>query len=267
MGTVLITGASAGIGAEFARRFAERGDDLVLVARRADRLESLRDRLRSEHPAAVETLVADLADPAQLRRVVERTGRGDITGLVNNAGINGYGPFAESDPAVLEGVLALNVTAPLLLARAAVEAMREGGGAIINVASLLAFSGALAPDPLPFRVAYAGSKGFMVTFSRTLAAELQDTPVRVQVLCPGRTATEFHMTNGTEPVQGRAPADQARAMSAADVVQASLRALDSGEVVCIPGLDDPEAVEHLARVELELRAGSRPALAARYAAS
>jgi short-subunit dehydrogenase len=267
MGKALITGASAGIGEVFARRLSERGDDLVLVARRSDRLHALRDELTALHGIAVDTLVANLAARDELQRVVRRVGEGDITLLVNNAGINGYGPFAQVDPAVLEGVLAVNVTAPLLLARAAVPAMLDaGGGAIVNVSSLLAFSGGLAPDPLPVRATYAGTKGFMVTFSRTLAAELADTPVRVQVLCPGYTATEFHMTSGTEPVQGTAPPDQPHAMSAEDVVQASLAALQAGEVVCIPGLDDHEAVEHLARAETELRQGGRAALAARYAA-
>jgi uncharacterized protein len=266
MGKALITGASAGLGEVFARRLAQRGDDLVLVARRGDRLQALHEDLSARHGVAVQTVVADLADRAQLERVVDRAGEGDITLLVNNAGINGYGPFTQVTPAVLEGVLAVNATAPLLLARAAVPAMLEaGGGAIINVASLLAFSGSLRPDPLPARATYAATKAFIVAFSRTLAAELAETPVHVQVLCPGYTATEFHMSHGTEPVQGIAPVDQGRAMSAEDVVQASLSALHTGEIVCIPGLDDLLAVERLAAVEAELRQGSRNAIAARYA--
>ena len=262
MGTAIITGASAGIGAVFARRLAERGHDLVLVARRADRLQELADRLDTR----VEVLVADVADAGDLSRVAERAAGEDVALLVNNAGINGYGPFAEIDPAVLMGVLAVNVTAPAVLARAALPGMlARGEGTIVNVASLLAFAASLPPGPLPIRATYAGTKGFMVTWSRTLAAELADTPVRVQVLCPGYTATEFHMTTGTDPVQGEAPQDQPFAMSAEDVVQASLVAMDTGEVVCAPGVQDPEAFERLAAAEAAVRGGDRrPRLADRY---
>jgi short-subunit dehydrogenase len=143
--------------------------------------------------------------------------------------------------------------------------LQAGAGAIINVASLLAFSGSLPPDPLPARATYAASKAFIVAFSRILAAELAETPVHVQVLCPGYTATEFHMSHGAAPVRGTAPVDQPRAMSADDVVQASLTALSTGEILCIPGLDDPVAVERLVDAEAELRQGSRTAIAARYA--
>jgi short-subunit dehydrogenase len=261
MGTAIVTGASAGIGAVFARRLAERGDDLVLVARRTERLEELAGTLG----VRVEVLGADLAQPGDLSRVAERAAGGDVTLLVNNAGINGYGPFAEIDPAVLAGVLAVNVTAPAVLTRAAIPGMVErGAGAVINVASLLAFAGALPPDPLPHRATYAGTKGFMVTFSRTLAAELAGTPVRVQVLCPGYTATEFHLSAGTAPIQGTAPPDQPRAMSAEDVVQASLVALDADEVVCAPGLDDAAAVDRLVAAEAHLRSAGRPRAADRY---
>src|SRR3954451_13266208 len=228
MGTAIVTGASAGIGAVFARRLAEHGDDLVLVARRSDRLEALARTLGTR----AEVLCADVSQADDLARVAERAARDDVTLLVNNAGINGYGPFAEIDPEVLAAVLAVNVTAPAVLARAALPGMlARGEGAIVNVASLLAFAGSLPPGPLPVRATYAGTKGFMVTWSRTLAAELADAPVRVQVLCPGYTATEFHMTNDTRPVQGRAGEDQPFAMAAEDVVQASLVALAAGEVV------------------------------------
>src|SRR4051794_37256566 len=121
MGTAIVTGASAGIGAVFARRLAERGHDLVLVARRTERL----DDLARELGVRVEALGADLARPDDLARVAERAAADDVDLLVNNAGINGYGPFAEIDPAVLTGVLAVNVTAPAVLARAAIAGMLE----------------------------------------------------------------------------------------------------------------------------------------------
>jgi short-subunit dehydrogenase len=263
MGTAVVTGASAGIGAEFARRLAERGFDLVLVARRAERLDGLAASL----PVEVEPLVADLAAPEDADRVAARVAEDDVTLLVNNAGINAYGPFTEADPAVLAHLLALNVTAPTLLSRAALPGMVERGeGGIVNVASLLAFAGALPPDPMPWRSTYAGTRGYIVTFTRTLASEVEavGAPVRLQVLCPGYTATEFHMTNGTDPVS-EAPPDEPHAMTAADVVKASLAALDAGEVVCVPGLEDPSAIDVLVEAEAGVRAGARREVAARYA--
>jgi short-subunit dehydrogenase len=267
-GTALVTGASSGIGAHYATHLAAAGYDLVLVARRAHRLEEVAARLGEDAGVAVELLVADLARTEDRDRVVERVARDDITLLVNNAGINGYGPFDEVDPTVLAQVLELNVTAPTLLARAAVESMRRrGSGAVINVASLLAFAGDLPPAPLPHRAVYAGTKGYVVTFTRTLAAELAGSGVRVQVVCPGYTATEFHRAQGLEPVADGA-ADvisvSAPAMAAEDVVIASLAALETGEVVCVPGLDDPSAVQRLADAEAGVRQGAAPALAARY---
>ncbi|RCW45929.1 hypothetical protein DFQ14_102230 [Halopolyspora algeriensis] len=264
-GVAVITGASSGIGAVFARRLAERGYGLVLVARREQRLDELARQLR---PAAapVETIVADLADSNDRARLLERVQQQDVTVLVNNAGINGYGPFDQVDPALLGRVIDVNVTAPTLLARAALPGMLEQQrGAIVNVASLLAFAGALPPEPLPHRSTYAGTKSHMVTFSRTLAAELADTPVRVQALCPGLTATEFHLTQGEEPVTGERERTHAEGgMSAEDVVTASLVALDNGEVLCAPGLEDAQAVDRLVTVEAELRRGSVPDLAERY---
>ncbi|MGY4961771.1 SDR family NAD(P)-dependent oxidoreductase [Streptomyces sp. 900105245] len=264
-GTALVTGASSGIGAEYARQLAERGWDLALVARRAERLAALADRLREHTGAAVETLVADLARPADLARVEARAAADDVTLLVNNAGINGYGPFAEADPALLTKVLHVNVVVPMVLARAAVPGMlTRGRGTVVNVASLLAFAGDLPPGPLPHRAVYAGTKGFLVTFTRTLAAELAGTPLHVQVVCPGLTATEFHLTSGDAPVPGEERVHDDGGMAASDVVTASLAALDSGEAVCVPGLREAEAVDRLAAAELALREGSGRSLAPRY---
>jgi uncharacterized protein len=256
MGTAIVTGASAGIGAEFARRLAERGYDLVLVARRRDRLEELDG----------EPLVADLRDPADVQKVADRAAQDDVTLLVNNAGINGYNPFPESDAGVLADVIAVNVTAPTLLARAALPGMLERHeGAIINVASMLAFAAAVPPEPLPYRATYAATKGYMVTFSRTLRSEIGvDSPVTIQVLCPGYTATEFHMSNRSEPIAGEQP-DEPFAMSAADVVQASLRGLDSRETVVVPALEDASAIDDLVAAEHEIRKSSRREIASRYA--
>ena len=118
--------------------------------------------------------------------------------------------------------------------------------------------------PLPHRAVYGGTKGYMVTFTRTLAAELADTPVRVQVVCPGLTATEFHLGTGEAPVTGEARVHDEGGMPPADVVAASLAALESREVVCVPGLSDPGPLARLADEELAVRDGSGAALAPRY---
>ncbi|MFF8593997.1 SDR family NAD(P)-dependent oxidoreductase [Streptomyces sp. NPDC015220] len=267
-GTAVVTGASSGIGAEYARRLAGHGWDLVLVARRAQRLAELAAGLRERAGTAVETVEADLAEPADLDRVAERVAAEDVALLVNNAGINGYGPFAEVDAALLTKVVDVNVVAPTVLTRAAVPAMlARGRGAVINVASLLAFAGSLPPGVLPHRAVYGGTKGYVVTFTRTLAAELAGTPVRVQVVCPGLTATEFHLGTGETPVRGERRVHDEGGMPAADVVTASLAALATGEVVCVPGLEDADAVERLAAAELALRQAAGTAAAPRYRAA
>lgn len=263
-GTALVTGASSGIGAWYARRLAERGWDLVLVARRGDRLEQLAAALRDEHGGTFHTLAVDLSEATNLVRVAERAA--DVDLLVNNAGINGYGPFAEVGAGLLTQVLAVNVTALTVLTRAAVPGMlARGRGAVVNVASLLAFAASVPPEPLPHRAVYAGTKGYVVTFTRTLAAELAGSPVTVQVVCPGLTATEFHLTRGDVSVAGEEKVHDDGGMPPEDVVDASLVALRDGETVCVPGLGDPAAVDALAAAEGALRAGSQSGrIAARY---
>jgi short-subunit dehydrogenase len=255
----LVTGASSGIGARYAERLAGDGWDLVLVARRAERLDELAARLRQDNGVTVETLLADLSVTEDLNSVADRVAADDVAMVVNNAGINGYGPFAEVEPALLAKVIAVNVTAPTVLTRSAVPGMlARGRGTVVNVASKLAFAGSLPPDPLPRRGVYAGTKGYVVTFTRTLAAELAETPLRIQVLCPGLTATEFHLTAGQEPVPGREQQVHADGgMPVDEVVSASLAALESGAVVCVPGLPDPDAaLERLAAAELGMRAAA-----------
>ncbi|GII25737.1 SDR family NAD(P)-dependent oxidoreductase [Planosporangium mesophilum] len=264
--TAVVTGASSGIGAVYARELAKHGWNLVLVARRGQRLDDLAAGLSG---IKVETVTADLAKQDDLDRVAERVAEDDVALLVNNAGINGYGSFTDVEPGVLQQVIAVNVVAPTLLTRAAVPGMLDRGrGAVVNVASLLAFASAMPPNPLPYRATYAGTKGYVVTFTRTLAAELGDRPVQLQVLCPGLTATEFHLTTGMESVGGReARVHGDGGMPADDVVAASLVGLERGELVCVPGLADPAALEQLTDVEALLRAASRsPGRAPRYRA-
>lgn len=256
----LVTGASAGIGVAFCERLAADGYDLVAVARRRGRLEELAARLEGEHGTRVEVLAADLADADGLAAVEERTAAG-IDLLVNNAGFAGYRAFAELDPAVAEDLVRVHVLATTRLTRAAVPAIVErGGGAIVNVASLLAFSGSLPPDPLPQRATYGACKAYMVVFTQLLQQELASTGVRVQVLCPGLVRTEFHEVAGRDP--GRLPYGM---MEPGEVVRASLRGLELGEVVCAPGLEDLGLVGASDEAQRTLfRAAVAGRLAARY---
>ena len=197
----VITGASSGIGAAFATRLAADGYDLTLVARRRDRLDGLADKLAGKGPCTVEVHVADLTDPGGLRSAEDLiAATPSLELLVNNAGFARYGPFTALDPAVASALIGVHVTAPSRLTRAALPGMTgRGHGAVINIASLLAFSGSLPPGPLPFRATYAAAKAYLVTFTCTLAGELAGTGVRVQACCPGPVATEFLTAPASTP--------------------------------------------------------------------
>ena len=259
-GRAVITGASAGIGACLAMALAARGDDLVLVARRRERLEELQQSLSQRYKISVDVLRADLTRAEDLDRVAAAIESDDrLTLVFNNAGFAGYRPFKELDPEMADGLIDLHVRAVTRLSRAAVPGMlkRKSGG-IINVASLLAFSGSLAIDRLPARATYAGAKAFIVVFTQCLANEFQGTGVRAMVLCPGIVATEFHTVAGLGgPLPG--------SMSADDVVRATLRGYEAGEVVCVPGLEDVERIRVSDEAQSKLLMdGNKQTLAARY---
>jgi short-subunit dehydrogenase len=229
-GTALITGASSGIGALYADRLARSGYDLVLVARRADKLRQLAADLTTRTGRSVETLVADLTNPSDLARV-EAVLRSDasITLLVNNAGVGATAPLLLSDVADMERKITLNVNVPMRLAYAAAPAfVARGNGTIVNIASIVA----IAPEVL--NGVYGGSKAFVLAFSQSLQHELADKGVRVQAVLPGATATDFWDHAGT-PVE-HLPREIV--MSAEAMVDAALAGLALGEVVTIPSLPD-----------------------------
>ena len=233
----LVTGASSGIGAAFAERLAQDGYDLIMVARRRDRLEALAGQLQASHKADIEVLVADLSQPDALHEVEKRiAGDTSLEILVNNAGFGGYMPFVELDPDKAEELINLQVLAVTRLSRAALPGMMaRGRGSIINVSSRLAFSGSMGSSQLPKRATYAGTKSFINTFTQLLQSELEGTGVQLQALCPGLVQTEFHEQVGIDP--NRYPA--AIVMKPEDVVEASLAGLKLGEVICVPALEDP----------------------------
>ncbi|MBV1942576.1 SDR family NAD(P)-dependent oxidoreductase [Streptomyces sp. BV286] len=249
----LITGASSGIGAAYARLLAD-DLDFVLVARRADRLEDLADGLRKAG-AAVEVLPADLATREGIAAVTERLSAGDVRHLISNAGVGGYAPLIDVDPAEIDDQLTLNVEAHVQLVRAALPGMLTADDG--TIASLLALSaGQTGPRP-PRRTLYARAKAALVAFTRTLGHELADTGIRTQVVCPGPVATEFHQGIGqTVPA----------VMTAEDVARASFVGLRLGETICVPGLEDQSAALDalLAAEGAVLSGGRRSDLASRY---
>jgi short-subunit dehydrogenase len=259
-GTALVTGASSGIGAVYADRLARSGHDLILVARRADKLRQLATELTTRTGRSVETIAADLTNPSDLARV-EAVLRGDasITVLVNNAGVGATAPLLLSDVAEMERMVALNVNVPMRLAYAAAPAfVARGAGTIVNIASIVA----IAPEVL--NGVYGGSKAFVLAFSQSLQHELAGKGVRVQAVLPGATATDFWDHAGT-PVE-HLPREIV--MSAEDMVDAALAGLAQGEVVTIPSLPevaDWEAFENARRGLTPKLSLATPA--ARYAAS
>ncbi|MGJ4993993.1 SDR family NAD(P)-dependent oxidoreductase [Bradyrhizobium sp. HKCCYLR20261] len=227
-GTVLITGASSGIGAVYAERFAARGHALILVARNQDRLSGLADKLTTRHGVKVRTLVADLTDRAGLAEV-ENVLKSDasITHLVNNAGFGSAAPLAKASVDEMERMIAINVTAPMRLTYAAVpQFVARKQGTIINIASIVA----IGPEIL--NGVYGGSKSFVLAFSQSLRKELAGTGVHVQVVLPGATGTEFWDIAGLPA--SNLPKEWV--MSAADLVDAALRGLDRGEFATVPSL-------------------------------
>jgi short-subunit dehydrogenase len=232
----LVTGASSGLGAAFAEQLARDGYDLIIAARRRDRLEALAQQLQTSYQVNVEVIAADLSKLEDLMSVEKRITEDNMLELlVNNAGFGGYMPFVELDLEKATDLINLKVLAVTRLTRAALPGMlARGRGAIINVSSRLAFSGSMGSTRLPKRATYVGANAFINSFSQLLQSELEGTGVQVQALCPGVVETEFHEHVGIDP--NRYPA--AIVMNPKDVVQASLAGLKLGEVICVPPLED-----------------------------
>jgi uncharacterized protein len=258
----LITGASSGIGRVFAQRLACDGSDLILVARRQERLAELARQVEKDG-AKAEVIVADLATADGVAAVERRAAAGDLTMLINNAGFQTYVPLVELDPNRAEAQIKVHVTAVVRMCRAALPGMlARGAGDIINVSSMLAFSAGLDSSFLPKRAIYAATKAFISTFSEQLASELSGTGVRVQALCPAVVRTEFHDVDG-KPAALR---PNVPVMEPEDVVEASLAALAVGDVICSPALADRGLVDHEREARHALFGAGRGAeLSPRYA--
>ncbi|KQT57576.1 MULTISPECIES: SDR family NAD(P)-dependent oxidoreductase [unclassified Aureimonas] len=230
LGVAVVTGASAGIGAVYADRLAKRGYDLVLVARRGDRLKTLAETISQAHGRTVETVAADLSDEADLARVEALlSARSDITVLVNNAGLARLAPLTTAPAADSLAQIALNITALTRLTQAVLPGFVERrAGTLINIASVMAF------HAMPISAVYSGSKAFVLTFTRGLQAELAETGIRVQAVLPAATASEIWDLSGV-PL---AALEVGTVMTTDHLVDAALAGLDQGELVTLASVAD-----------------------------
>jgi len=258
-GLAVVTGASSGIGEAYAERLAADGWDLVVLARSGERLSELAARLNKAYGMTVLVIQADLSRAAEVERVGREIAAMPVDMLVNNAGLAHYMPFADLPAAQAAELVDLNVLAPVLLTHAVLPGMLDRShGTIINIASLLAYSGAVQAPFLPKRAVYAATKSFLVTFSRALAAEVSDRGIQVQVVCPGVVRSEFHTRQGRD--MSGVPQ-----MAPGQVVEASLADLADGVLVSVPGLADTEPLARLDAANLGLVGAARTAeLPARY---
>ena len=231
-GIAVVTGASSGIGKVYADRLAKRGYDLLLIARRGDRLEGLAQQLRKDQGVRIETLVADLGNPADLRKVANTIAVDNrITMLVNNAGTSKVAPSIQVPLTEVDRQMDVNARALTHLSLAVLPGFRERDrGTIINIGSVLSFYA------LSFATTYCGTKGYVMLFTLGLQQEVADTNVFVQLVLPATTATEIWDVSGV----GMKALDPATIMTAEDCVDAALAGLDRGETVTLPSVDDPQ---------------------------
>ena len=228
----LITGASAGIGEAYAHAYGRRGANLVLVARRLDRLEALAKTLRDAHNIEVSVHACDLADPEAVAHLIEaiKTSTPQIDGIINNAGYSVARAYARTQWSQQAVFIQVCVTTPAQLIHAFQDGMiARKWGRILNLSSIAAFSGGASGHSL-----YPAAKAFMLKMSRSLAAELKPHGILVTAVCPGATHSEFYQANGTSDVMKSRP--MPFAMTAEAVVEASLAANAAGREIVVPGI-------------------------------
>ena len=226
--TAMVTGASSGLGAEFCRQLADRCGVIIAVARRSDPMRTLAKELEAQ--TEVQVIEADLTTTEGVARTMEAIRQqGPLDFLVNNAGFSTFGNFEKENLDSQHDMVSLHINATLSLCRAAIPFMREsGGGSIVNVSSVGAFL------PIGGVAVYAASKAFLNSYSVSLQAELVDSGIKVQCLCPGYTRTEIHDTDAMANFDKRHVPD-AYWMEVGPVVATSLAALTSAQTIVVPG--------------------------------
>jgi short-subunit dehydrogenase len=248
-GTAVVTGSSAGIGRVFAERLAGQGYNLILVARRASRLDDLALELRMRYEVGVEPIAADLAASEGIERIVEYFSvRDDITLLVNNAGTATLGNVSESKPDSLAAMINLNIVALTRLCAAALSAFgSRDRGAIVNVGSVLGFHG------LPISSIYSGTKGYVLNFTLGIQQEVAGSNVKVHLAAPGAIATDLWEISGV-PLSNL---DPAIVMTAERAVDAILSGFALGESVILPSVESSDLLQHYEEARLALLTASQ----------
>ncbi|MGB3148259.1 MAG: SDR family oxidoreductase [Paracoccaceae bacterium] len=227
-GWTLITGASEGLGREFAALAAAEGRDLILAARQADKMEAMAEKLRARYKIAIEVLPTDLSDPEAVELLWRRaSSRRRIDILVNNAGLGYNGAFSAEDFSREKASINVNVMALTILMKHAVpHMMASGGGRILNIASVAAFM------PGPYMAVYHATKAYVLALSEAVSEELRGSKVTITTQCPGPTATNFQKDAAME----NAPVMKQRIPTAASVARAGWKAMKKGRRLQIPGL-------------------------------
>lgn len=227
--TALITGASAGLGIEFARNFAKDGHNLVLVARRAEKMEALAEELKDEHGVEIKVMCKDLSKMDEVQSIFETLQKENIhiDFLVNNAGFGDWGNFHESDWEKIEGMLDVNIKALTKLTYLFIKPMiQKGEGKIMNVASMAAF------QPGPLMAVYYATKAYVLSFSEAIRTEIKGTGVTVTILCPGPTESEFQSVANL----GKSKLfKHTRIPTSKEVVDFGYRELMKGSMTVVPG--------------------------------
>lgn len=243
-GVAVVTGASAGIGKVYADRFAKRGYDLLLVARRKDRLDALSKELQQKYGVKVDTVVADLTNHEDLAKVGAIIGSNErVSVLVNNAGTAVVGPSAQIPIEKIESQLDLNTRSVTYLSQAVLPGfIARNSGTLINIGSVLSFFA------YPFSTSYSASKAHVMLYTIGLRDELANTPIRVQVVLPSNTYSEIWEVSG----MGVENLDPETVMSTDDLVDAALAGLDKGETVTLPSLEDYSLWETFDAVRIKM---------------
>jgi len=227
--TALITGATSGIGAEFARRLAADGYNLIITGRREAKIQTLADELSHSYGNDVEVFLVELSDPVQVDDFIEKIKDRNIDLLINNAGFGTTRFFHQEPLETQEKMIAAHILSHMKIIYTILPKMiKSGNGSIINVSS----SGAFLPSPKT--VTYSGTKAFLVAFTESLHLELEGTGVQVQVVCPGLTRTDMHTRLGI-PEKATADWGPFKWISPQEVVECSLRCLKNKKVLCLPG--------------------------------
>ena len=247
--TAVVTGASSGLGEIFAERLAQRGYNLVLVARRKERLDLLAEKLQSKSSVKVTILVADLSLEADLQKMANYLENDEsITLLINNAGTATLAPSTATSLAQQKAMVDVNVTALMVLSNAILpQFIAKNEGVLVNIASVLGLYS------LPFSSVYSGTKGFVVQYTRGLQEELKETNVRVQLVSPATTATEIWEVGGV-PLSAL---EQSTIMTTEDCVDAALSGLDKGELTTYPSVNDQKLIDDYEDARIKLFGGSQ----------